>query len=174
MIQRCLLRVFPLVLLVLLPGCGSYEPVRPVETRTIAIAPILNESSMPQVIAPLSRNLREAINHAAGWKLVEEDEADVLLRITVLALDKNTISRDPEDTGRPLSYYEELMVSVRWESDFPPPWGDQPVSIVSADTVLYSQPSLNTAESAVVGELTEEIANKILSRINWPAGAGQQ
>lgn len=163
-----------LALLFLSAGCSSYAPVRASETRTIALAPVLNESDVPQVIAPLSRNLREAINHSAGWQLASEDEAEVLLRLTVLRLDRDAISRDPEDTGRPLSYYQKLLVSVRWESDIPPPWGDQPVSIVSADTVLYSQPSLTVAENAAVSELAEEIAEKTLSLISWPASARQE
>ncbi|NDV61026.1 hypothetical protein G0Q06_01035 [Puniceicoccales bacterium CK1056] len=161
------------MLVLLAAGCSSYAPVRPVETRTIALAPVLNESEVPQIIAPLSRNLREALNHSAAWQLVEPEEAEVLLRLTVLQLDRNAISRDPDDTGRPLSYYEELMVSILWESDLPPPWGVQPVSMVSASTVLYSQPSLTAAEAAAIGELAEEISRKIISRINWPAGSGQ-
>lgn len=172
--RRTLTRLTLLCLAALLAGCSSYAPVRQAgQPRTIALEPILNKSELPQIIAPLSRNLREALNHSAGWRLVDRDEADVVLQITVLELDRGSISRDPNDTGRPLSYYEELSVSIEWLGELPAPWGADPVSIVSSNTVLYAQPSLVSAESAATGELAEDLAARILSRINWPAEAAQ-
>jgi hypothetical protein len=174
MIRRLFISTILLCLSIFLAGCSSYKPVRQAETRTIALAPILNESDVPQIIAPISRNLREALNHSADWRIVDPEAADVLLQITVLQRQRSAISRDPDDTGRPLSYYEELTVSVSWESDLPPPWGNEPVTTVSANTILYSQPSLAVAESAVMGKLADDIAQKILLKLNWPASAGQQ
>jgi hypothetical protein len=173
MSRHAVTRLSFLCLAVFLAGCSSYAPVRQAEPRTIALRPIINKSEAPQVIAPLSRNLREALAHSGDWRLVEGESADVVLQITVLELDRGTISRDPGDTGRPLSYYEELKASIEWQSELPAPWGAKPVTVVSANTLLYAQPSLVSAESAAMGELANDLAARILSRINWPADSAQ-
>lgn len=156
------------VLLALFNGCAQYTASERVDPIKIALAPLINESEMAQVIAPLSRNLRERLNHAAGWHLVSEDEAEVVLEVRLLSLRRNAIARDPEDTGRPLSYAEELQVALEWVSDWPPPWGDDPVIFISVDTLVYAHPSLLTAETAATGELADRLARKILATISWP------
>lgn len=156
-------------LLLVFAGCQNYQPVHSGEPLGIALAPIVSQSGVPQIVAPLSRNLHEQLNHAPNWKLVGDDNADVLLTIKVLGLNREAIARDPADTGRPLSYYESLQVSVEWGSDLPPPWGADPVTTVEASTVIYAQPGLVGGESIAATELADSLARKIVERLNWPA-----
>jgi len=167
-VVRFIARSLVLALLVA-PGCAHYAPPAAEAPVRIALAPVVNEAGPPQLIAPLARNLREALAHAPRWELVEPDRADALLRVTVLPLRREALSRDPADTGRPLSFYETLVLAVEWDSALPPPWGDAAVIRIEADTLLYSQPSQVTSEAMALPALAQDLARKVLERLDWPA-----
>ena len=168
---RKLLTRLPLLAL-FLAGCQNYAPLQTEEPLRIAVGPVVSQSGVPQVIAPLSRNLREHLNHAEGWTLVGEPDAEVVLHIEVLGLDRDAVARDPADTGRPLSYYETLKVALRWESELPPPWGSESTRIIEGDALIFAQPSLLSSESVALAEMAEAIARKIIDEISWPARPG--
>jgi hypothetical protein len=153
--------------LLALSGCRGYVPAAPEGETRVAIAPIMNESGPPQLIAPLARNLRERLHHARGWRVVDEADADATLRIRVSAHRREAISRDPADTGRPLSYFETVQLEVEWDGASPP-WGDDPVRRIEADTLLYAQPSLVTAESAALAGIADDLARQLLALLNRP------
>jgi hypothetical protein len=162
------------LLTALLAGCQGYAPVDHGGAPTrLALAPVINESGPPQLIAPLSRNLREQLAHAPGWRLVSEASADPVLRLRILSLQREAVSRDPADTGRPLSYYETLRVAVQWDGPGQPPWGPDPVRHVEADTLLYAQPGLIAAEGAAMAGLADDLARKILALLNRPVAPAQ-
>ncbi len=151
-----------------LNGCANYSPLMPKqEPVQIAVLPLANESDIPQIIAPLSRNLREKLAHSPNWELVGEDEAEAKLHLTVLELEKRTMARDPRDTGRPLSFHEEIRVAVEWISDLPAPWGTSKVIEVSSDQILYGQPSLVDSRTSATAGLADRLADKILQRLDW-------
>lgn len=151
-----------------LSGCASYEAVQPVQSPVrIALLPISNQSDLPRIIAPLSRNLREQLAHSPNWELVSTGQADVQLLVTVIALDRRAISRDSQDTGRPLSFREEVVVEVEWKSDLPCPWGPSRVFETSSDQIIYGQPSLPDASDSAIASLADRIAAKIVDRMDW-------
>jgi hypothetical protein len=158
-----------IAVLLVIAGCRNYQPVQSADPVRIALAPIISQTGVAQVIAPLSRNLHEELNHSANWKLVGEDSAEVILAIKVLGLNREAVARDPADSGRPLSYYESLQLSIEWISELPPPWGDNAVTTVESSTLIYAQPSLTGAESIAVTELAADLARKIVDRLDWPA-----
>ncbi|HSH09343.1 MAG TPA: LPS assembly lipoprotein LptE [Oceanipulchritudo sp.] len=133
----------------------------------IALLPVVNNTELPQIIAPLARNVREKIAHSPGWDLVGEDEAEVTLQITVTSFNRTALARDPSDTGRPLSYREVIRVSLEWISDLPPPWGDDPVTVVESDQILYAQPSLVNSEAGAMVEIADRLAEKIQQQLDW-------
>jgi hypothetical protein len=155
-------------LLLGLAGCTSYEAVTPAASQVrIALLPIANQSDLPQIIAPLARNLREQLAHSPNWDLVNEDRADVKLQVTVQSMNRRAISRDPEDTGRPISFREEVVVDVEWISDLPCPWGPDNILRTSSDHILYTQPSLPDASASGTAAMTDRIASKIVERMHW-------
>ena len=162
---------FSLMLAVLvmgLNGCTNYSPLVPKqEPIQITVLPVVNESDIPQIIAPLSRNLREKLAHSPNWELVGQDQAEAKLHVTVLELEKRTMARDPRDTGRPLSFHEEVRVAVEWISELPAPWGANKVIEVSSDQILYAQPSLTDARTSATPGLADRLAEKILHRLDW-------
>ena len=152
-----------------LAGCRNYSVVAPAEEPvSIALLPVVNESQLPQVIAPLARNIREGLAHSGNFRLTNEAEAEVQLQVTVLGMSERTMARDPRDTGRPLSYHEEVRVSVEWISELPPPWGPDPELIVTGDQVLYAQPSRVNAQTSAMAGLAERLAERILQSLEWP------
>ena len=164
--MRSLLPAF-LFAAVLIGGCSQYAPLESREPVTIALAPVVNRSSLPQFIAPLSRNVRERLAHSRNWILVEPAEADAVLRLTIEEIERRAMARDPEDTGRPLSFEEVIRVSVEWDSPLPPPWGPEPVLIIETDQILYAQPSLVDAETATLSEMANRLADKLIQHLDW-------
>ncbi len=159
--------------LLLLGGCAGYEALEPSGAPVrLTVQPVLNETELPQIIAPLSRNLREKLAHSPNWKLVDEADAEAALQVTVSGFTRSSLARDPGDTGRPLSYMEEIELTVEWISDLPPPWGPEPTVTVRTDQLLYSQPSLTSAESVAMAEIADRLAEKILQQLDW-TGAGR-
>jgi hypothetical protein len=151
-----------------LAGCAGYEPLETGDAPVaVAVAPVINLSELPQVIAPLSRNVREGIGHSPNWRLVSEAEADAILRLTVVSLEREALARDPQDTGRPLSFKEVVRVKVEWDSELPAPWGPADSVEVESDHVLYAQPSLVNAETMATAQLADRLANKILQKLDW-------
>lgn len=163
-----LIGTFSIVVGVLLGGCRHYEPVANEEVTFIAIVPVINEAEVPQIIAPLSRNLRERLNHSPSWQIVEEASADAVLQVTVTRRERDAVARDPEDTGRPLSYYETIYVKLEWISEEAPPWGNDPVTRVEVDTLIYAQPGRVASESVAMTEMANDLARKIVARLEWP------
>ena len=155
-----------------LAGCSSYEPVSVAdEPVSLAVLPVINDSSLPQIIAPLARNLREKLAHSPNWDLVAADSAEASLQVTILSLESETMARDSSDTGRPLSYYEEVKVSVEWISELPAPWGGDPVMVVSTDQIIYAQPSLVDARTSATAGVADRLAEKIVQRLDWAKSA---
>jgi len=154
--------------LLFIAGCRHYEPVEAGDPIRIAVAPIINDSEIAQIVAPLSRNVREALAHSRAFDLVSEKQADVVLKLRVVSLNRRALARDPEDTGRPLSYRETVRVAIEWDSELPAPWGEDAVTRVESELLLYAQPALVTAEASAVAELCDDLSRKIAGRLNWP------
>lgn len=155
-----------LAALVLLAACAGYEPLPTQEPLRIAVAPINNASGPPQFIAPLARTLREALAHDARWRLVTDpDEAQIVLRVTVLDQVRETVARDPGDTGRPLSFYETLRLALTWESDLPAPWAPSGQAVIEVDTLLYAQPGTAESERAALAELARDASRNVLETL---------
>ena len=151
----------------LLSGCAGYEPLQSAEAPVrVAVAPIVNHSSLPQVIAPVARNLRERLAHSSRFELVSTEGADGVLLLTINELDRSAMARDPRDTGRPLSYLDTLLVTVEWKGSTEAPWGAEPL-LIEVDQLLYAQPSLIDAESAAVAGMAARLADRIVQRMEW-------
>lgn len=151
-----------------LAGCAGYAPVEaPAAPVSIAVAPVINESELAQIIAPLTRNLREGIAHSPNWRLTAEDQAEAVLRLTILDLRQDALARDPADTGRPLSFNTTLRVRVEWDSTQPAPWGGDPVIEVETDQILYAQPSLVNAQTTATAQMADRLAEAILQKLDW-------
>ena len=160
-----------LLLILALPGlfgCSGYAPLEPTaEPMAIAVAPVINESELAQVIAPLVRNVREGIAHSPNWELVGEDEAEAVLRLTVRDLERQALARDPEDTGRPLSFRNVLRVTAEWDSEYAAPWGSDATTEVETDQIIYAQPSLVNAQSTATAQMADRLAEQILQKLDW-------
>lgn len=153
-----------LATLLSLAACRSYqlEPAR--EARLIRVAPILNETDLPQLIGPLSRQLREAIAHDPQWSLASSRTDAPTLRIRLLADKRRVISRDPNDTGRPLSLRQSITAELAWEDVAASDSAKAPLR-VEVEGVFYAQPGLIASQDGLVAELANRLAREILLAI---------
>jgi len=157
-----------LLVILLLAGCAHYAPPEEPVTLRLALAPIVNQAEVPQVIAPLARNLREKMAHSRRFRLTEPAEADAILHLTLVGYNRRAMARDPEDTGRPLSFLETLRVNLDWESELPPPWGPETRHRVETEANLYGQPGLVASEYAALAAMADDLAEKIIRQLEHP------
>lgn len=145
---------------------GTQPPLR------VHIAPIeVLSSDSPQVIAPLARQLRNALSAAPSLQLTANAaDADATLRIAVVGVDRTGLARTPQDTGRPLSYLDALNVRVTWDSPLPAPWGTPNPRTFTAVANLYAEPTLIGAQTQTLPALTADIAAQISTALvaTWP------
>jgi hypothetical protein len=157
-------------------GCQHYSVTIPQERTVIRIAPIINDADIPQVIAPLSRNLREAIAHDPSWMLTASpDDPDIpVLHIRLLQGKTKVISRDPNDTGRPLSVAKSLVAELNWQPMPPPQWSQLESLRITVEGIYYAQPGLIPSSDDFVAELADRLAQEIFNSITQPALSGPE
>lgn len=148
-------------------ACRHYSIEMPGEPQPIAIAPIVDDTDLPQLIAPLSRNLREAIANDPNWKLTDANRSPQVLTVRLVPAKREVISRNPTDTGRPLSIREQIIAELSWEGQ---PNDTEPQR-VSVQGILYSQPGLLPSQDGLIAELADRLAMEILRVLNTPASA---
>lgn len=86
----------------LLSGCSNYRLGTGVELsfHTLYIAPVVNESNLPQAVAPVSAQLRETFLRDSRIILVNTpDEADAILSVTLVRYGREAQVRQTADTG---------------------------------------------------------------------------
>ncbi|MDF3057667.1 MAG: hypothetical protein K0R17_1882 [Rariglobus sp.] len=88
--------------LLLLSGCANYRlgTGGTVSFRTLYVAPVVNESNLPQAVAIVSTQLREAFLHDPRIILVNTaGEADATLTVTLVNYTRDVQTRQTADTG---------------------------------------------------------------------------
>ena len=91
-----------LVGLLALTGCANYRlgTGGKISFQTLYIAPVVNESNVPQAVAIVSTQLREAFLHDPRVILVNTpDEADATLTVRLVKYGRELATRDTADTG---------------------------------------------------------------------------
>ncbi|MCC5839065.1 MAG: hypothetical protein JJT96_02990 [Opitutales bacterium] len=140
-------------------GCAAYEWGRPAElaARSIFIAPVGNETELPQVAALLNAALREAFLEHGGYTLApSRARADAVVEITLRDLERAPRARLPTDTVRAASYDLSVSAAVSVTKG-----GEAHRFRVAADTVSYLSPSLPDAEYQGLPRLAQDLAQRI-------------
>ena len=153
------LKAFLLAGLLSLAACQSYEVEPTGQTRLLQLAPIVNETDLPHLIAPLSRNLREAIAHDPQWSLANAETTAPTLQIRLLSDTERVLSRDPSDTGRPLSLRQSITAELSWEKGSA---SEKPPIRVEVEGIFYAQPGLIASQDGLINELANRLAREIL------------
>jgi hypothetical protein len=110
-----------------------------------------------------------ALAGSPAVRLDAPGEASNLLQVTVLERTRDPVARNPDDTGRPLSYFETLLLRVTWEGTAPAPWGTAEARFVEVPTLVYAQPSLVSTEAAALAEWTAAAAREVVALLELPA-----
>jgi Lipopolysaccharide-assembly len=147
----------------LLSGCSNYRLGTGAEIsfRTLHIAPVVNESQLPQAVAIVSTQLREAFLHDPRVILVNTpEEADAILSVTLVGYGRDSQVRQTADTGltRKFEVTLDAMVTLRDTSDNKPLFENRKVQAVRQVFVDGGQLQ---AEYTNVPVLAEELAKKV-------------
>jgi Lipopolysaccharide-assembly len=105
-----------------LSGCANYHlgTSGHISFRTLYVAPVVNDSYLPQAVAPISTELREAFLHDSRIILVNSaEEADATLTVRLLKYRRAGKSSNNNDTGlaRNFDVSVETEVSLRDNRD---------------------------------------------------------
>ena len=111
-----------LIGMLLLSGCSHYQlgTGGKVSFRTLYVAPVVNDSNMPQAVAPISTQLREAFLHDSRIILVntpEEAEATLTVRLLKYGRAGKTGRRDDTGLARNFDVTVEAEASLRDNRD---------------------------------------------------------
>jgi hypothetical protein len=107
------------LLLCLTGGCAGYRLGAPgpgdKAGRTLRVLPVVNETLEPRLSEFVTTALRRQIQHDGTFRLTtgEDDPADWVLRATVIALERNGVSFNPNDIVRPQDFELILRARVR-------------------------------------------------------------
>jgi hypothetical protein len=149
----------------LLSGCSNYRLGTGTElsVRTLYIAPVVNESNLPQAVAPVSAQLRETFLRDARIILVNTpDEADAILTVTLVRYGRESQVRQTVDTGltRKFDVTLDAEVTLRDTSEKKSIFENRKVQAVRQVFVDSGQLQ---AEYTNVPLLAEELAKNIRS-----------
>jgi len=94
---------FCLVSLFALSGCANYHlgSGGKLTFQTLYVAPVVNESKLPQSVAVVSTGLREAFLNDSRVTLVNSaDQADAILTVKLLKYSRTVTASQSNDTGQ--------------------------------------------------------------------------
>lgn len=155
-----------LLLGLFLGGCAHYEAPRDRVSQPIQLAPIVNNSTLPQISAPLAKQLRRAIATDRHWHLSSHPQAP-MLQILIAEVDYRSMARNPDDTGQPLSVAQTVRVRFEWLNEHVPiGWDAQIHTDIAVDSLLYTAEGLVGARSQDTQRVAHETARSIMARLN--------
>ena len=136
------------VLALLLGGCGHYRlgTGGTLGFRRIHVAPVANETALPQAVGLVSAQIREHLARDGRVSLVSSaEEADVTLVITLTSYGREVATVRPDDTGLPRKFNLTLTAEATLR--------DQ-----RAGTVLFENRALTSKKQAFTdsGQLQAE------------------
>jgi hypothetical protein len=154
-------------------GCQQYQWTSSTDQssiRTLAIDPVVNESYAPQVVALLTRDLRDAFLRDGAVRVVGSDKsADARLAVTIIEFDESYVSGRDEDDGRPSSLSLRMTVRVNLisssesiESILPEDW------TFSESIPIYADPSIRESSQSNLPQLTSMISRRIRDHTLYP------
>lgn len=151
--------LFSLGLLWLLAGCASYQMGAPsaLPYSSIEVASPRNESTLPQIEAPLSVALRQAIQESQSLRL-DSNGGSAVLEITVLEAKRDIAAALAEDVGRARKFELTLNLALSLRK---PGAGDEYFfrdRLFSVTQDIYTDSGQITAEYQATPEIARVIA----------------
>jgi len=151
--------------LCLTAGCAGYRLGAPASAdlagRTLHVAPAINETLEPRLTEFVTTALRRQVQKDGTFRLVTDPhEADLLLRVTVTALDRHSVSFNPADIVRPQDF--EVILHARAEVR------DRRSGRVRLDRTFEGRrlmrigPDLTSSERQTLPLVAEDLARQII------------
>lgn len=158
----------------ILSGCAGYRPTQPLSESgqtNLQLLPIVNEASLAGIIGPLNRHLRAGLAGSHNWRVVDDSPASAQLRVVITGNSTRALARDPADTGRPISFLDNLTARLEWNGRTPAPWSKTAngrAIEVTAEALIYPNPSLVDARAQTIEQLARDLAAAIIAELEYP------
>ena len=113
-VMRSLLPLCTLLLLGLASGCSHYQfgTEGKLTFQTLYIAPVENKAKLPQAVAIITNQLREAFIHDGRVTVVDSPaDADATLNVTLATYSRGVTTSRPDDTGMGRKFNLDLLAS---------------------------------------------------------------
>jgi hypothetical protein len=110
--MRSLLPLCTLIVLGLVSGCSHYQlgTQGKLAFSTLYIAPVDNKASLPQAVAIVTNQLREAFIHDGRVTVVDSPaDADATLTVTLATYGRGVTTARPDDTGLARKFNLDLV-----------------------------------------------------------------
>jgi len=110
--MRSLLPLCTLLLLGLASGCSHYQlgTEGKLAFHTLYIAPVENKAKLPQAVAVITNQLREAFIHDGRVTVVDSPaDADATLTVSLATYGRGVTTARPDDTGLARKFNLELV-----------------------------------------------------------------
>lgn len=170
-----------LMFAVLLSGCRSYQLGSPAELtfQSIYVQPVTNASYAPQAQALLTSQIREALIRDGRLRLVTSEEAaDAVLFVNLSEYDRETATRDRQDTTVGLDFDLTLHAEVALFDQVNGEYLFQERSLSERSNAFVDDPytpagaprtqSFSQAEYQAMPRLTRDLAKKIADEVLSP------
>jgi Lipopolysaccharide-assembly len=111
-VMRSLLPLCTLLLLGLASGCAHYQlgTEGKLAFRTLYIAPVENKAKLPQAVAIITNQLREAFIHDGRVTVVDSPaDADATLTVSLSTYGRGVATSRPDDTGLARKFNLDLV-----------------------------------------------------------------
>ncbi len=102
------------LLLCLLGGCATYQlgETANLEFRSVFVAPPANQTSLPQLAAPVAAAMRRSIEQSASLDLASRSDADAELRLRLVESGRERLAVQSQDLGRARKIDLQIEVSL--------------------------------------------------------------
>lgn len=151
-----------------LTGCAHYQLGTGSPTlgfRTIYVGPVENQSTLPQAVAPLSRELRAAFVRDGRVALATSAEtADVVLHLSLREYSRSFTAVLPADTAlaRKFDLHLNATCSLTDQRTGTVLFADRPIAVTRQ---IFVDGGQNAAEGQAVPHLASELADRVLHAV---------
>ena len=93
-------------------GCASYQWEEGSSLQRIYVAPVTNEAFAPHFSGLLTTEIRQELIRSGQYELVDEGQAELVLKTNVTGATRTRSALDPTDTGQSISRDYRIRTSI--------------------------------------------------------------
>jgi hypothetical protein len=146
-----------LAIVMMVSGCAHYQlgTSGHLAFTTLYVAPVVNQTTQPQLVAPMSVILRDAFNHDSRVELVNSPQgADATLQVVLVGYHREVAAVREQDTGLASKFRVTLstrctLIDNHAQRTF---FSDRPISVTRDEFTDRGQPHSSLVSNQLQAE----------------------